>query len=214
MEEVSELTGADGQPMSFQPRMALYRCGKSANKPFCDGAHAAEGFAGQPAEKVGTSKTRLYRGQEITVGYNITICAHAAACVTGLPAVFDMNARPWIQPDNAAADGCHRRRPGLPFRRVELLDRRGDPDRSTDPNLDHRTAPGTIGGGRPGRTHWRRHSAGRWRLGHQVHPVSVRGLSVDSILRRQPRNLWVPRSGLVTGRQETGSPWANEGPGF
>jgi CDGSH-type Zn-finger protein len=41
VEEVSELTGADGQPMSFQPRMALYRCGKSANKPFCDGAHAA-----------------------------------------------------------------------------------------------------------------------------------------------------------------------------
>ena len=104
VEEVSELTGADGQPVSVQPRMALCRCGKSANKPFCDGAHAAEGFAGQPAEKVGTSKTRLYRGHEVTVGYNLTICAHAAACVTGLPAVFDMNARPWIQPDNAEAD--------------------------------------------------------------------------------------------------------------
>ena len=104
VEGISGVTGADGQAVPPQPRMALCRCGQSASKPFCDGAHAAHGFTGDTAAQVATSKTRLYRGQELTVSYNRTICAHAAACVTGLPAVFDMNARPWIQPDNAEAE--------------------------------------------------------------------------------------------------------------
>ncbi len=104
VEGVSGLTGADGQPVPPQPRMALCRCGQSANKPFCDGAHSAHEFTGATAPHVATSKTRLYRSQELTVSYNRAICAHAAACVTGLPAVFDMNAQPWIQPDNAEAE--------------------------------------------------------------------------------------------------------------
>lgn len=104
VEGVAAVTGADGQAVPPQARMALCRCGQSAKKPFCDGAHAAHGFTGEAAPQVGTSKTRLYRGQDLTVSYNRTICAHAAACVKGLPAVFDMNARPWIQPDNAEAE--------------------------------------------------------------------------------------------------------------
>lgn len=39
----------DAQGKSFvlptnKPQVALCRCGKSANKPFCDGAHMREGF--------------------------------------------------------------------------------------------------------------------------------------------------------------------------
>ncbi|UCE02750.1 MAG: CDGSH iron-sulfur domain-containing protein [Candidatus Latescibacterota bacterium] len=33
---------------SDRPRVALCRCGHSANKPFCDGAHAREGFQDPP----------------------------------------------------------------------------------------------------------------------------------------------------------------------
>jgi uncharacterized Fe-S cluster protein YjdI len=44
---------------------------------------------------------KSYVGTDITVSYDRTICTHAAECVRGLPAVFDPQARPWIQPDHA-----------------------------------------------------------------------------------------------------------------
>jgi len=36
------LVGADGQAYEIRNRMTLCRCGKSENKPFCNGAHAAD----------------------------------------------------------------------------------------------------------------------------------------------------------------------------
>ncbi|HEV2174593.1 MAG TPA: CDGSH iron-sulfur domain-containing protein [Nitrospira sp.] len=36
------LIGADGQAYEVRNRMTLCRCGRSENKPFCDGAHAAD----------------------------------------------------------------------------------------------------------------------------------------------------------------------------
>lgn len=44
-----------------------------------------------------------YEGKDVTVDYDLKRCIHAAECVEGLPAVFDPNKKPWIQPDNAAA---------------------------------------------------------------------------------------------------------------
>jgi CDGSH-type Zn-finger protein len=37
-----ELVGADGKAYEIRNRMTLCRCGRSENKPFCDGAHAAD----------------------------------------------------------------------------------------------------------------------------------------------------------------------------
>ena len=41
-----ELVDARGQVQNVEdgPRVALCRCGNSANKPFCDGTHARIGF--------------------------------------------------------------------------------------------------------------------------------------------------------------------------
>ncbi|WP_017581296.1 (4Fe-4S)-binding protein [Nocardiopsis valliformis] len=52
----------------------------------------------------GGSGKKTYEGQSIAVTFEAGRCQHAAECVRGLPEVFDIERRPWIQPDNAAAD--------------------------------------------------------------------------------------------------------------
>ncbi len=46
-------------------------------------------------------KTRVYSGESINVTYSICRCIHAEECVRRLGEVFDVNNRPWIQPDQA-----------------------------------------------------------------------------------------------------------------
>jgi CDGSH-type Zn-finger protein/uncharacterized Fe-S cluster protein YjdI len=52
-----------------------------------------------------THQTKLHRyeGRSGIVTYDVKRCTHAAECVHGLPAVFDPNAKPWINPDGADA---------------------------------------------------------------------------------------------------------------
>jgi uncharacterized Fe-S cluster protein YjdI len=40
----------------------------------------------------------------ITVSYDSDVCTHAGRCVKGLPAVFDVKRKPWIDPDGASAE--------------------------------------------------------------------------------------------------------------
>lgn len=47
---------------------------------------------------------KKYTGAAIDVYYDAEVCAHAGECVRGLPNVFDVDRRPWIQPDNADAE--------------------------------------------------------------------------------------------------------------
>jgi len=46
-----ELVDAEGRPFGLagRERVSLCRCGHSANKPFCDGAHKRQGFDSAPA---------------------------------------------------------------------------------------------------------------------------------------------------------------------
>ncbi len=37
-----------------------------------------------------------YENGEITVVWNPKLCTHSARCVRGLPEVFDLKARPWV----------------------------------------------------------------------------------------------------------------------
>ena len=59
-----ELAGHDGEPIeSPAPTAYLCRCGRSANKPFCDGSHARTGWNDDPGEHVyGTDLTRVSSG--------------------------------------------------------------------------------------------------------------------------------------------------------
>ena len=49
-------------------------------------------------------KIHEYAGEEISIDYDAKRCIHAAECVHGLPAVFDPDRRPWVDPDGAGAD--------------------------------------------------------------------------------------------------------------
>jgi CDGSH-type Zn-finger protein/uncharacterized Fe-S cluster protein YjdI len=45
-----------------------------------------------------------YPGERIDVTYDAERCIHVRACVEGLPTVFDVDRRPWVDPDAAGAD--------------------------------------------------------------------------------------------------------------
>lgn len=47
---------------------------------------------------------KAYRAEGVTVFFDARRCLHVAECVRGLLGVFDPDERPWIQPQNAAAD--------------------------------------------------------------------------------------------------------------
>jgi uncharacterized Fe-S cluster protein YjdI len=47
---------------------------------------------------------RAYPGTGITVFYDRARCVHFAACVRGLPQVFDTGHRPWIDPAHGEAE--------------------------------------------------------------------------------------------------------------
>ena len=48
--------------------------------------------------------TKAYTGNGITVTFDSEVCIHAGKCVQGLPEVFDVSARPWINVDAASAE--------------------------------------------------------------------------------------------------------------
>ena len=40
-----------------------------------------------------------FKGKLLTIGYNDKVCIHAGKCVAQLPAVYDQERIPWIDPD-------------------------------------------------------------------------------------------------------------------
>jgi uncharacterized Fe-S cluster protein YjdI len=50
------------------------------------------------------STRKRYTGAAVDVSFDPVRCRHAAECLRGLPAVFDVNRRPWIFPDGGEAD--------------------------------------------------------------------------------------------------------------
>ena len=49
-------------------------------------------------------KLHEFEGRDLRVTWSKARCIHAAACVFGLPTVFEPGRRPWITPDDASAD--------------------------------------------------------------------------------------------------------------
>lgn len=45
-----------------------------------------------------------YSADGIVIHWDSDLCIHSANCLNALPVVFDVNARPWIQPGDSSAD--------------------------------------------------------------------------------------------------------------
>lgn len=71
---------------------ALCRCGGSANKPYCDGAHASNGFDGSEAAATDTYGQRrtAYAGTGIEMFDDRGICVHAGFCGNQVTNVWKM----------------------------------------------------------------------------------------------------------------------------
>jgi len=50
-----------------------------------------------------TKRIQSYGTDEITVTFAPDVCRHSAVCLRGLPLVFDVKLKRWIQPENASA---------------------------------------------------------------------------------------------------------------
>lgn len=50
------------------------------------------------------NKVNEYPGEKITIHYDLKRCIHSAECTRGLSSVFDINRKPWIDPNGAEAD--------------------------------------------------------------------------------------------------------------
>lgn len=101
VDNLDVLENSKAEKIESKKKIALCRCGASENKPFCDGTHSKVGFTGKREAKIKLDKEKEYEGKDISISYNAALCYHAAKCVSNLPAVFDVNFRPWINPDKS-----------------------------------------------------------------------------------------------------------------
>ena len=49
-------------------------------------------------------RLQTYETDEIIVTFDPNLCIHSGVCVRGLPAVFDVRRKRWVQPDLATAE--------------------------------------------------------------------------------------------------------------
>ena len=129
--------------------------------------------------------TRDYVGKDVTIRYDARRCIHAEECVHGAPAVFDPQAKPWIQPDNASVEHLVNVVARCPSGALTLHAPDGTsleaPPESNTAAVQARgpiyvRARVTVPGGRarhPGRVHARG-------------VVPLRGIRQQAVLRRQP----------------------------
>jgi CDGSH-type Zn-finger protein len=92
-----------GEPLAWKTerasevksRVALCRCGASANKPYCDGAHAGEEW--DESENAPTAsyaeRAKSYGGEGIEVFDDRPICVHAGFCGNQVTNVWKMAAK-------------------------------------------------------------------------------------------------------------------------
>ena len=65
-----------------------------------------------------------YSNDKLTVRYDEKICIHAGKCVQGLPQVFDVNQKPWINVDGADVEALRQTIKQCPSGALSLEERK------------------------------------------------------------------------------------------
>ena len=79
---------------------------------------------------------KTYSGRDIDVTFDLKRCIHAGECGRRLQAVFDVDKRPWVQPDNASADQVQATIDHCPSGALKYVRHDGGPQEQTpDKNL-------------------------------------------------------------------------------
>ncbi|KAA3609952.1 MAG: hypothetical protein D8M58_08080 [Calditrichaeota bacterium] len=71
-------------------------------------------------------KTIKYKNEEITVLWKPGLCIHSAKCVGGLPSVFDVKRKPWIDVNAATAENIMKTINTCPSQALSYLKTKGD----------------------------------------------------------------------------------------
>jgi uncharacterized Fe-S cluster protein YjdI/CDGSH-type Zn-finger protein len=98
----------------------------------------------QGEQQSAISHARAYSAPGVTVYYDRGRCLHFAECVRGLPEVFDVEKRPWIQPDNASADEVTEVVRRCPSGALHYLVEEGTPEEPEQPTHVELVANGPI----------------------------------------------------------------------
>jgi len=61
-----------------------------------------------------------YKNDKLVVRYDPAICIHAGECVRGLPSVFSLSRKPWIDANAASAAAIIEQVKALPFGSADL----------------------------------------------------------------------------------------------
>lgn len=127
----SSITLEDGSVEEVKAAAPLCRCGASANKPFCDGAHRAIGYVVDDTPK--PQAARNYSGDtsdgnSVTISYNKLLCSHAAQCVKLGDGVFDSKRRPWIDPSQSSLDAVRAAVQGCPSGALRIAEGEAEHD--------------------------------------------------------------------------------------
>ncbi|MFE0645433.1 (4Fe-4S)-binding protein [Streptomyces sp. NPDC058877] len=87
-----------------------------------------------------------YEGEGITVTFEPRRCLHAAACVHGLPEVFDLSRRPWVLPGAAEPERVAEVVRRCPSGALQYRDRteKAPPEPPDSPTTVRRTPSGQL----------------------------------------------------------------------